>query len=95
MKKRSASDSDIAKGAIEQEDPRLETPTTLSGQLPHRTSDSMLKDNDSDFPEPGSNPEHSGQHSDMDNPEGSMQDQDPGHRQKENQNKSKDDPLAA
>jgi len=29
------------------------------------------------------------------NPEGKSQDQDPGHRQKENQNKGGDDPLAA
>ena len=28
-------------------------------------------------------------------PEGKLNDQDPGHRQKENQNKQKDDPLAA
>lgn len=32
---------------------------------------------------------------DIKNPEGRKQDQDPGHRQKENQNESKDDPLAA
>jgi hypothetical protein len=56
---------DLNKGAVEEETPS--TPATrpdadrLSGQLPHRDADSLIKDADSDFPEPGSNPEHSGQ----------------------------------
>ena len=33
----------------------------LHGQLGHRDQDEMLKDSDSDFPEPGSNEEHSGE----------------------------------
>ena len=58
-------DSDLNKGAVEEETPS--TPATrpnadrLSGQLPHRESDSLIKDADSDFPEQGSTPEHSGQ----------------------------------
>lgn len=59
-------DSDIHKGAVESDRP--ETPQSsstpdesLAGQLSHRESDPMIKDNDTDFPEPGPSPEHSGQ----------------------------------
>lgn len=55
-------DSDAAKGATESDRPTPRTPDSLSGQLGHRERDEMVKDNDSDFPEPGLNPEHSGQH---------------------------------
>lgn len=89
-------DQDIRKGAVEQESPNEETNTSLSGQLPHRTDNPLVKANDTDFPEPGLNPEHSGQRTDREvNPEGATQNQDPGHRQKQNQNQRKDDPLAA
>ena len=54
-------DSDIDKGAVEQEAPHQPGNTSLSGQLPHRTDDPLIKSADSDFPEPGSNPEHSGE----------------------------------
>jgi hypothetical protein len=33
----------------------------LQGQQGHRDQDPMLKDADSDFPEPGQNPEHTGE----------------------------------
>jgi hypothetical protein len=33
----------------------------MNGQLGHRDQDSMLKSADTDFPEPGENPEHSGE----------------------------------
>jgi hypothetical protein len=33
---------------------------SLAGQLGHRDQDEMLKDNDSDFPEPDAQAEHSG-----------------------------------
>jgi hypothetical protein len=33
----------------------------MQGQLPHRTEDPLVKDNDSDFPEPGNNEEHTGE----------------------------------
>jgi len=60
-------DCDIQKGTVEDDSPhtREDRPAhtnSLSGQLGHRDPDEELKDNDSDFPEPGSSPEHSGQH---------------------------------
>lgn len=54
-------DSDIHKGAVEDDRPQQEHNTSLGGQLGHRNQDEMLKDNDSDYPEPGGNPEHSGE----------------------------------
>lgn len=60
-------DGDAQKGAIESESPsdkpkisRLRD--SLADQLPHRNTCEFLEGEDSDFPEPGSNPEHSGQH---------------------------------
>jgi len=35
--------------------------TSMQGQLGHRDQDPMLKSADTDFPEPGENPEHSGE----------------------------------
>jgi len=54
-------DSDIGKGAVEQEAPAQCGNTSLRGQLGHRTSNAMIKQSDSDFPEPGGNPEHTGE----------------------------------
>ena len=54
-------DSDSQKGAVEKESPRQKGNSSLRGQLGHRTNEPMIKDNDSDFPEPGGNPEHSGE----------------------------------
>jgi hypothetical protein len=152
-------DQDVSKGATEGDGRgRTESEqngnTSLSGQNPHRTESRLVKANDSDFPEPGSNPEHSGQRYSTDqhgrphqetgvaqrgstlsheqpgavnestrkamrpaardddklprespsegadvnarrSPEREQVNQDPGHRQKQNQNESKDDPLAA
>lgn len=76
-------DNDLEKGAVEPSRPGQPTQTSLKGQLPHRPDDPRLHGRDTDFPEPGENPEHSGE------------DQDPGFRQKMNQNGKKDDPLAA
>ena len=76
-------DNDLTKGAIETDKPRQKSESSLDGQLPHRTEDGRIKGRDTDFPEPGENPEHSGQ------------DMDPGMRQKQNQGDQKDDPLAA
>jgi hypothetical protein len=56
-------DSDVRKGAAEEEmntQSRTGDPNRC-GQLGHRDQDEMLKESDSDFPEPGSSPEHSGQ----------------------------------
>ncbi|HEX4022480.1 MAG TPA: hypothetical protein VHX63_15145 [Acidobacteriaceae bacterium] len=64
-------DSDEHKGAFEDDSPHKrgdepEPHNYLRGQIGHRSNtdmgDDMLRDNDSDYPEPGSNPEHSGQH---------------------------------
>jgi hypothetical protein len=61
-------DADAHKGAIESES-RADKPKVssvrdpLADQLPHRNTGDFLEGEDSDFPEPGSNPEHSGQHS--------------------------------
>jgi hypothetical protein len=54
-------DSELTKGAVEFDRLRGHTPVSLSGQLPHRTEDELIKDSDSDFPEPGGNPEHTGE----------------------------------
>lgn len=103
MMKQNDGDEDVGKGAVEQDRPDEETNVSMSGQNGHRDQDALLKNANSDFPEPGQNEEHTGEPHDNNqldadtkaNPEGLTQDQDPGFRQKENQNKSKDDPLAA
>ena len=55
------SDPDASKGAVEQNAPDQPTNTSMEGQLPHRTSNTLIKSNDTDYPEPGENPEHSGE----------------------------------
>jgi hypothetical protein len=54
-------DQDAAKGATEADDHKEKGNAGMQEQLGHRDQDSMLKDADSDFPEPGQNPEHSGE----------------------------------
>ncbi|PYX87481.1 MAG: hypothetical protein DMG68_11600 [Acidobacteria bacterium] len=54
-------DQDRHKGAVEPEDRKDEGNTSLNGQLGHRDQDSRIKNADTDFPEPGENPEHSGE----------------------------------
>ena len=76
-------DSDLKKGAVEADKPQQRSQSSLKGQLPHRTEDPRIKGCDTDFPEPGENPEHSGQ------------DMDHGIRQKQNHGDKQDDPLAA
>lgn len=49
------------KGAVEQEDREQTGNTSMQGQLGHRDQDPMLKSADTDFPERGENPEHSGE----------------------------------
>jgi len=56
-----AADQDRFKGALEKEDPTQEGNTSMRGQLGHRDQDPMLKAADTDFPEPGENPEHTGE----------------------------------
>jgi hypothetical protein len=103
MTNQNTGDEDAGKGAVEQDRPQQPTNTSMSGQIGHRDQDPMLKSSNSDFPESGQNEEHTGEPHTRDelnrdtevNPEGVTQDPDPGSRQKENQNKSKNDPLAA
>ena len=57
----STRDQDESKGATENDDPKSAGNAGLQGQLGHRDQDPILKDADSDFPEPGQNPEHSGE----------------------------------
>lgn len=56
-------DADANKGAIEDSPSQTshsgESQNRLANQLPHRDSNEEIKDSDSDFPEPGSSPEHS------------------------------------
>ena len=54
-------DNDFHKGAFEPDNPFDQSQTSMSGQLPHRDQDPMIKGADTDFPEPGENPEHSGE----------------------------------
>lgn len=56
-------DSDEQKGGVEEETPSRNTSgrSGLAAQLGHRTADLEVKDNDSDFPEPGAREEHSGE----------------------------------
>lgn len=86
------------KGAVEQDKPRQTTNTSLSAQLGHRDQDPLLKDSDSDFPEEGDSPEHTGEPAEgsLATPSADLEtvDQNPGERQKRNQDE-KDDPLAA
>lgn len=57
----STHDQDEAKGATETEDHTVPGNVGMQEQLGHRDQDSMLKDADSDFPEPGQSPEHTGE----------------------------------
>jgi len=63
---RNQPDGDTNKGTVESD--RRESPAddssteSMAGQLGHRDPDEWIKDSDSDFPEPGTSPEHSGQH---------------------------------
>lgn len=54
-------DQDESKGATEETDHATPGNAALEGQLGHRDQDSRIKSSDSDFPEPGGNPEHSGE----------------------------------
>lgn len=102
-------DPDAKKGAVAQDRPEQKTNTSLNGQNPHRDKSQSLQGRDSDFPERGENEEHSmeghtqrsrfggnpEQTSGKKNPEGELNDQDPGERQKRNQNDQREDPLAS
>lgn len=53
-------DQDAEKGASEAEHNK-DGNLALEKQLGHRDQDPLIKDADTDFPEPGLNPEHSGE----------------------------------
>lgn len=60
-------DGDEHKGAVEDDSPHLRGDKatrhgSLTGQLGHRNEDEIVDGSDTDYPEPGSNPEHTGQH---------------------------------
>ena len=78
-------DNDFRKGAFEEDNPVDHPQTSMVGQLPHRGGDPEADGLDTDFPEPGQNPEHSGE------PQENVA---PGPRQKPNP-PGKDDPKAA
>ena len=61
MTKISENDPDSAKGATESEERDHDANASLAAQLGHRDQDPRIKDADSDFPEPGGSPEHSGE----------------------------------
>jgi hypothetical protein len=54
-------DQDKSKGATEDDNSKQPGNAALQGQLGHRDSDPLIKDADSDFPEPGNSAEHSGE----------------------------------
>jgi hypothetical protein len=54
-------DQDRSKGATESEDHSDSDNVSQAGQLGHRDQDPLLKGADTDFPEPGDSPEHSGE----------------------------------
>ena len=54
-----AHDEASAKGAVELDDNASQN--SLTGQLGHRDQDEALKDNDTDFPEPDAEAEHTGE----------------------------------
>jgi len=54
-------DQDESKGATEVNDHKAPGNVGMEKQLGHRDQDPLIKDADSDFPEPGLNPEHSGE----------------------------------
>ena len=60
QKKISDNDPDRAKGARETDAHNHDGNIGLADQLGHRDQDPLIKGADSDFPEPGENPEHSG-----------------------------------
>jgi hypothetical protein len=54
-------DPDKSKGATENDGNGAPGNAGMQEQLGHRDQDPLIKDADSDFPEPGGSPEHSGE----------------------------------
>lgn len=57
--RRPEKDQDCGKGAVES-DGKQPGNTSLAGQLGHRDQNPLVKSADTDFPEPGGSPEHTG-----------------------------------
>lgn len=60
-------DADESKGVVEDDSQHQpgkphKSQESMAGQLGHRNADDLTSGNDTDFPEPGSSPEHSGEH---------------------------------
>lgn len=102
-------DPDANKGAVAQDRPDETSNVSMTGQNAHRNKSETMQGQDSDFPEPGENEEHSmeghTQHSRFggdpantssnQTSDGEQNDQDPGERQQRSQNDRKEDPLAS
>ena len=58
-------DESMHKGAVEDDsvhpDLKRRSHNSMAGQLGHRDQDERLKDNDTDYPEPDAEAEHSGE----------------------------------
>jgi hypothetical protein len=54
-------DQDASKGATDESIENAPGNEGLQGQLGHRDQEPAIKDADSDFPEPGGGPEHTGE----------------------------------
>jgi hypothetical protein len=57
-------DEDVTKGVVEddtRDGTKERSNVSIEGQLGHRDQDPMLKDNDTDFPEPDALEEHTGE----------------------------------
>jgi hypothetical protein len=54
-------DQDAAKGATETEDHKTSGNVGLQQQQGHRDQNPLIKDSDTDYPEPGQSPEHTGE----------------------------------
>jgi hypothetical protein len=61
MTKISENDPDRGKGATETDEHSHDGNLGMSEQIGHRDQDPRLKGADTDFPEPGNSPEHSGE----------------------------------
>ncbi|HXY12982.1 MAG TPA: hypothetical protein VEI26_00630 [Terriglobales bacterium] len=58
-RKLNSRNQDCSKGAVES-DRQEGANTSMQGQLGHQDQDPLIRSADSDFPEPGGNPEHTG-----------------------------------
>ncbi|HEY1802567.1 MAG TPA: hypothetical protein VGG46_16695 [Terriglobales bacterium] len=61
QQKNKSKDPYCHEGAVEQDKPNQSDNTSMSGQMGHRNKPPDLDTLDTDFPEPGESPEHSGE----------------------------------